>query len=704
MTKKTIIIFCLMLHTFVLCAAKPVDKKIAEKAALMFYYERALPYQKSAYEDLKVTSHTTVYRDNIFMYHVFDMNKGGFVIVSGSYKVKPVLSYSFEGVYKKNLIAPNFKAWMQHYEEQILYAEKQAYSPDYSVAQEWQRLTSDDISLAACFAKQKSVLPLISSRWNQGKFYNGLCPEDPAGPEGRAVVGCVATAMGQLMYYHRWPLSGTGSYSYHHDVYGLISADFGSTDYDWDAMPNKVEQPNYAVAKLLHHLGVAVDMNYGPQGSGMWNHSAARSMRDYFKYGDETAYIFRDSTTLAWDSIIIANLDNKKPLYYAGWTQNPTDSSGHAFICDGYQGTDYFHFDWGWGGAFNGYFYLNDLTPGGAVFNFRQEVIADIYPDTINYTYPVYCSGHKTLTEIVGSLEDGSGINNYAPGADCSWLIAPVLHVNNITLSFDNFETAYQVDFVRVYDGDTTTAPLLGEFSGSDLPPDVTSTGNTMLVTFSASDSTSAKGFKATYTSSLTNFCSPLASLNQPQDTISDGSGPYPYNNYTKCMWRIQPPHAEYITINFLSFDTSPHTDYLEIYDLGTSPMTLLDKYSGDTIPDTKIYQTSALLIRFNTNTFTPGMGWELEYTSSATAIEKHPDEKHFNVFPNPASTQFTVTAANHTLHKINVYTIDGRLFFSENVNLQSTHKVCIKNWPKGLYFIELLSENETEVKKVFIY
>ncbi len=169
-------------------------------------------------------------------------------------------------------------------------------------------------------------------------------------------------------------------------------------------------------------------------------------------------------------------------------------------------------------------------------------------------------------------------------------------------------------------------------------------------------------------------------------------------------MWRIQPPNVETITINFLSFDTAPHTDYLEVFDFAASPMALLDAYTGDTLPITKTYHTSALLIRFNTNTFTPGMGWELAYSSSATAIEKHDTDKHFEVFPNPASNHFNIFATNQYLQKINIYTIDGRQIYSQKIDKQTTHKVNTKSWSKGIYFIELFSEEIKETKRIIIY
>ena len=140
------------------------------------------------------------------------------------------------------------------------------------------------------------------------------------------------------MYYFRWPNTGTGSYSYVDENYGEQSADFGNTTYDFSAMCDVPNAINTEISKLIYHCGVGVDMHYGVNGSGMYNHSAAYVLRTYFKYAPETQYVFRDSTDLDWDSLIISHLERDIPLYYAGWSV--PDINGHGFICDGYKIVD----------------------------------------------------------------------------------------------------------------------------------------------------------------------------------------------------------------------------------------------------------------------------------------------------------------------------------------------------------------------------
>ena len=148
--------------------------------------------------------------------------------------------------------------------------------------------------------------------------------------------------------------------------YGLQSVDFSQQTYNYEEMPNSPAYYHPEIAKLLYHIGVSVDMHYGPDGSGMTNHKAAYSMRTFFGFHDSTQYYFRDSIAVDWPGTIINHLDQNIPLYYAGWGDT-NFISGHAFVCDGYQGTDHFHFNWGWGGSSDGYFNIDNKIPDNMI-------------------------------------------------------------------------------------------------------------------------------------------------------------------------------------------------------------------------------------------------------------------------------------------------------------------------------------------------
>ncbi|MEI6900031.1 MAG: C10 family peptidase, partial [Bacteroidota bacterium] len=398
------ILIAILLHQGL--SAKLVSEQDAKSVAINFILQRSERFQVDAFHERKISSTITLKVEQHPIYYVFTFDQGGYIIVSADDLVIPVLAYSFDGIYTEENQAPQFSAWMEQYQRQILYAIRSNAVPDDKVEAEWNRLRNGE-SKQPSAAEKAAVEPLITSKWNQDNPYNGMCPADPTGPGGHAYAGCVPTCMGQIMYYYRWPETGKGSYTYTDATYGVQHVSYDSTTYEWENMKNAVTKENHGIAQLLYHLGVSCDLVYGPGGSGMYNHKTAYSLRTYFKYSPETRYIFRDSTSLNWDSLIIAHLNRKMPLYYAGWSV--PNINGHAFVCDGYQGTDYFHFNFGWSGSFDGYFYINTLTPGGNNFNLAQDLVINIYPDTLHYSSPKPCNGLTTLHNTEGSIADGSG-------------------------------------------------------------------------------------------------------------------------------------------------------------------------------------------------------------------------------------------------------------------------------------------------------
>ena len=186
---------------------------------------------------------------------------------------------------------------------------------------------------------------MLTTTWNQSPYYNSLCP-DSAGIH--AVTGCAATAQAQVMKFWNWPETGVGEHSYSSSSYGgTLSANFGATTYNWSIMPNSVSSANtagQAVALLMYHCGIAVDMNYSPDGSGAQTGDVPAALSEHFRYGACANMKARDSYAKSvWEDMLIETFDRGIPVVYAG---NDSDG-GHAFNCDGYNNNRYFHFNWG---------------------------------------------------------------------------------------------------------------------------------------------------------------------------------------------------------------------------------------------------------------------------------------------------------------------------------------------------------------------
>lgn len=297
-----------------------------------------------------------------------------FVIMAADDCVKPILGYSLTGKFVAEDMPENLAWWLQGYNNEIQYAIDNQAKATSEVATVWKDLSEGKPDRA----KSEIVVPaLIQTRWKQREPFNNLCPTGTA-------TGCVATAMAQLMNYHEWPKPyGIGTHSYTHSTYGLQSADFYQVAYDWDNMEDYygngyTSTQAEAVATLLYHCGVSVNMDYGTSGSSALSFDIPHALINYFNYSKTTEYRRRypDDSTAYWIADIKAELDARRPMEYNG----QGNKGGHSFICDGYRTDDYFHFNWGWANNDDGFFTIDNLNPTGYTFNNEQAAVFGIKP------------------------------------------------------------------------------------------------------------------------------------------------------------------------------------------------------------------------------------------------------------------------------------------------------------------------------------
>ncbi|MCP4438646.1 MAG: T9SS type A sorting domain-containing protein [Aureispira sp.] len=394
--KSFSLLILLFLTSIAFLQAKPVDELMARKVAKTFYLTTPLGEKLGAANihlqtvDAAKTvkmDWTTGKAESLPLFYVFAVNTNdGFVIVSGDDRAEPVLGYSNKGTYVVEDVwdATNFAKWMENYREELRYVINNGMEPSDRVKEEWAALMEGRIQKENG-RSPNTVNPLMSTTWNQNPYYNYLCPSSGG---QTAVTGCVATAMAQVMKYHAHPTQGAGSHTYNHSTYGSLSGNFGAATYDWSSMPNNVTSNNFEVGQLMSHCGIAVEMDYSPSGSGAYSSKAADALKNYFGYKSSLAYVSKDhdynGSTTSWKNMLKTELDGSRPLYYAG----TGSGGGHAFVCDGYDASDKFHFNWGWGGAYDGFFSVTSLDPSGVGtgggsggFNSNHRVIKGIEPD-----------------------------------------------------------------------------------------------------------------------------------------------------------------------------------------------------------------------------------------------------------------------------------------------------------------------------------
>lgn len=356
--------------------------------------------------------------DSYAPYYIFNNEDGGFVIVAGDNCATPILGYSDEGSIDLDNMPIQLQELLQAYALEIQEAVDNNLQATEDVTEAWATYRRTPQAQTTTTA----VSALIQTSWDQYPRYNNKCPSDPSLSSlgGHPTTGCVATAMAQVMKYWEYPKKGYGSKSYRSEYYGTLSADFGSTAYDWDNMPLKLSSStsstqNYAVAILMFHCGVAVSMNYNSDGQGSsgafvvdvgyGQASAEKALTEYFGYASTvTGKKFDQSTTTAqWTNMLKTELNNKMPVLYAGYSPN---GGGHAFICDGYDSNNKFHFNWGWGGQANGYFSLTALTPGNHNYSLGQQAVIGIKPKDGSApakNYDLYMNTDLTATNTSSS-------------------------------------------------------------------------------------------------------------------------------------------------------------------------------------------------------------------------------------------------------------------------------------------------------------
>ena len=343
--------------------AAQVSEEAARTVAVHFLRNSSPTFHDLRVEDLELihTDADVSAEGSTVLYRIFATGADGFVIVSGDDLVMPILGYSTDSRIDMEGIPVHVAKWFEEYRLQIRDAVAAAQAPHEDVVEAWEKLLSGEELQRS--GGERDVPPLLSTTWNQSPHYNALCP-------GGSVTGCVATAMAQVMKYHQHPITGAGFHSYNAPNYGTLSANFGATTYNWAGMPNNVSSANNNVATLMYHCGVSVDMQYSPQISGAWviqahspstDHNTEYALKTYFGYSNSMQGLKRENySEQQWVNMVKADLDASRPILYAGWGSG----GGHAFVCDGYDNNNFFHFNWGWGGMADGYFTINALNPG----------------------------------------------------------------------------------------------------------------------------------------------------------------------------------------------------------------------------------------------------------------------------------------------------------------------------------------------------
>ena len=331
-------------------------------------------------------------------YYVFNIGKNdGYVIAAGDDCAPTILGYANTGYINLDSIPNNMKEWLEEYSHQIQYMQENGQTSSKSHV-----LTSN----------RAAISPLLTTTWGQKDPYNQNCPDFFG--YGKCVTGCVATAMAQVMYYHRaqsvtQTTAQIPAYTCRHrwisgsDTLQIsVDAIPAGSPINWNNMldsygSSATTLQKQAVANLMKYCGASVQMDYANEwngGSGAYSSDVPTALKTYFNYNNETVLKNRSSysTNDAWESLIYNELSSLRPVYYSG----RNNSAGHAFVCDGYDGNGYYHINWGWSSTSDGYFLLTALDPeeqgtGGSSsgYNQNQAALINAEPKSSSPSNPV---------------------------------------------------------------------------------------------------------------------------------------------------------------------------------------------------------------------------------------------------------------------------------------------------------------------------
>ena len=399
--RKTLLIIAILTFSMGQLFAGPVDAQRAQQLGQRFLNTQV---------NLAYASAT---RDAVD-YYVFNVpGDNGFVIIAGDDRVKPILAYSTTGSFDVNNLSDGFSFTLNGFCEEIQYVREHNIKATADIVAEWESVSKTGV-INQVRSNRVVVGPLLQSTWHQNFPYNSQCPEDPDGNGGHVYAGCVATAMGQVMKFWDYPEQGEGSHSYYPDDYPQQTANFGETEYHFELMPNDLdslstEEDYFYIAQLLHHCGIAVEMMYGPDGSGAFSGDVPPALRTYFGYScDDHITNYGGGwwgpgySNEEWIQMLKdGGLDEGIPLYYSG--QDDSGAGGHAFVCDGYDENDYFHFNWGWSGKDDAWCPIGALNTTKYAFNSMNGFTGHIIPDE-----PQYFQRPESITDLE-LIEDRDG-------------------------------------------------------------------------------------------------------------------------------------------------------------------------------------------------------------------------------------------------------------------------------------------------------
>ena len=670
--------FVMLLFTNIFAQNVSIDR--AKKIGELFIKESTTLGKDRALINVS-HSHTFVSYDGMPSLYVFNIDGGGFVVVSAEDRVKPVLAYSEKGSFDANNKAEGFEFTISTYQEEIDYVRKNNIAATDDIVKEWKLVETKG---RITEAKNKSVPYLLTTTWNQNYPYNSLCPEDTAGHGGHVYAGCVATAMAQVMNYWGHPAQGNGSYSYiptnwSYDqiyTYPEQSANFGETYYHFENMVDNLDSLStdeeiYNVALLQWHCGISVEMMYSPQGSGAYSSDVPFAASQFFGYNYADLADSWYYNNMEWAELLKSELDKGRPMYYSG--QDDEGRGGHAFVCDGYDENNFFHFNWGWGGRDDAYCAIGALNTTKYYFNTWNETIINFYPKN-NESYYQYPNKVNNLTLV--ETEDNTG-------AIISW-------TNPSTNNFGESLTSIDTVFLR---RDLKTIATFTDVQPGQQMSYADNVEEAGLYNYSVYVKNNAGNSQPTYEQILIGEkCDIIFELSDAGGDGWKGGSISVFNNGKRiAIVTMEDGAFETKALPLLNgeltfvWNKCWYTDE-EYYTCDEISFIINDK-DGNVL-----YQSEGEM--------QPGVFMTYDNNCSLGMTEMNDENESLLIYPNPTNGKFNIEAISIT--EVEVVDVMGQKVATYNVNDDSC-EMDLSGFNTGVYFINVKTENRIMTKKIIL-
>lgn len=589
--------------------------------------------------------------------YLFEGADGGFVLVAADDAARPILGYSATGAMDTANMPPALQEWLKGYQKEIdILREAKGFPPHAEWYALEQGITPKD-------TVWEGVEPMLTTFWDQGYPYNGYCP-------GGSVTGCAATAQAQVMNYWKYPAFGQGSHSYTHVRYGVQQADFGHTLYDWENMPVEATASSpmvekEAVALLMYHCGVSLEMDYSRDGSGAAGlagisgyASIDNSLKDYFGYSNQMRVVHKDFGygNAEWRDMIIADLDLGHPIVYTG----AAEEGGHGFVCDGYDSRGYMHFNFGWSGRGDGYFPVDSISPGvGGVggnvtytFNMSNAALLGLVPDY-----------RLRVSDTLFSMNRDGGADSllFAPNSAVNTVWSMVCDADWLTVQVDTFAHACRVRFI--------------------VPENNTGEERVATITFAqGGERCLVRVVQSAYNEE--ELCPVTVVMECTHGETWQGGAYLSLQSASGYIYGTA--RLEQGTKDSVDIAVAPHDVYAVWHKGGGT-----DRYVNYTIKNR--YEEALVSVK---NAYRNGGSHFIEWPCAHLAIEEVPSEGVVNVYPNPVTDVLNIQADN--VQKVELMDMSGRRILTTD-----KEQIDVRRLHAGAYFVRVITSRNTTIKRV---